>query len=126
MSVKSLSHLEQLIMEIVWACGDCSVRDVVRKINLKKKLAYTTVATILSRLYQKGLVLKETHDSRLYYFPKISKVDYGKSAARSFMRQFFSSFGDSAVASFAQSIERLPKDKKKRLLKLLANPDENK
>jgi len=126
MKTKTLSLLEQEVMNIVWGCGYCSVRDVLKKISRKKKLAYTTVATILSRLYQKGLVLKETHDSRLYYFPKISKVDYGKSAARSFMRQFFSSFGDSAVASFAQSIERLPKDKKKRLLKLLANPDENK
>jgi len=119
MKTKTLSRLEQEVMNIVWGCGYCSVRDVLKKISRKKKLAYTTIATVLNRLYGKGLVRRKTQGSLIYYSAKISKEAYGKNTAFLFLRKFFSSFGDSAIASFAESIEKLPEDKKKFLLKLL-------
>ena len=111
--------LERQVMEIVWKSGECSVRDVIKIQNRKKKLAYTTVATILTRLYNKGLLSREIHKTRIYYLPKISKAAYGKNTALHFIRKFFNSFGDTAIASFAESIDRLPDAKKKYLLKLL-------
>lgn len=119
MKTKTLSRLEQEVMNIVWERRDCSVRDVLKILPRKKKLAYTTIATVLNRLYGKGLVRRETQGSLIYYSPKISKEAYGKNTAMLFFRRFFSSFGDTAIASFAESIEKLPEDKKKFLLKLL-------
>lgn len=119
MKTKSLSQFEQKVMNIVWDCGHCSVRDVLEKISANKKLAYTTIATILNRLYSKGLVRRINHGSLLYYSPKISKKDFGKTTATNFLRKFFITFGETSVTSFAESIDRLPKDKKNYLLKLL-------
>ena len=126
MKMKALSELEQEVMNIVWECGDCSVRDVLERINKKKKLAYTTIATILQRLYDKGIVVRTNKDVIIYYSPKLTKENYSKSMARSFIAKFFNSFGEAAIASFAESIEKLPRSKKEYLLKLLSEKHETK
>ena len=123
---KTLSPLEQEAMNIVWELKECSIRDVVEKFNQEKKLAYTTVATLLQRLFEKGLDNRNNHNTILSYTPKISKDIYGNKMAKSFIQTFMSSFGEAAIVSFAESIDKLPKDKKDYLLKLLEKQNENK
>lgn len=123
---KSLSPLDQEIMNIVWGCGKCSVREVFDQICKEKKLAYTTVATILSRLHCKGLLKRVEKKSVVYYSPKVSREDFSKRVVGSFFANFFRSFGDAAIASFAESVDELPKDKKDYFLKLLEKGNENK
>lgn len=113
-------------MNIVWEYGDCSVRDVLTRINNKKKLAYTTIATILQRLCDKGIVARTNKDIVIYYSPKLSKENYSKSMARSIISKLFNSFGDAAIASFAESIEKLPRSTKEYFLKLLSEKHETK
>ncbi len=120
MKMKALSELEQEVMNVVWECGDCTVREVLERINKKKTLAYTTIATILQRLYDKGIVARTNKDIIIYYSPKLTKENYSKGMARSFIAKFFNSFGDAAIASFAESIDKLPRSKKEYLLKLLS------
>jgi len=122
---KSLSPLDQEIMNIVWSCGICSVREVLEQIRKEKELAYTTVATILTRLHEKGMLKREEKNSVVYYSPKISREDFSKKVAGSFFTIFFQSFGDTAIASFAESIEELPKEKKDYFLKMLEKHNEN-
>lgn len=122
---KTLSPLEQEVMNIVWELKECSIRDVVEKIHQEKKLAYTTIATLLQRLFEKGLVNRKNHNSVLSYTPKISKEIYGKKIAKSFVQRFMSSFGEAAIVSFAESIDKLPKDKKSYLLQLLEKQNES-
>lgn len=119
MQQKNLSQLEQELMDIVWKLKKSSVREVVENLKPKKKLAYTTVATILQRLSEKGLVKKTNGDSVLYYTPKLTKEMYSKNIVKSFINNFTTHFGDTAMVSFAESIDKLPKDKKEFLLKLL-------
>ncbi len=126
MKVQSLSNLELEIMNVVWEGENCSVREVLTKISQKKNLAYTTVATILGRLLEKGLVVRNEKNFVIHYSPKISKAEYSRSLSGTFFSKFFQSYGDIALASFAESIEKLPKDKKKHLLDLLEKNHENK
>lgn len=123
---KSISPLEREVMNVVWDLKECSIRDVMGKLNQEKKLAYTTVATLLQRLFEKGLVNRISHGTVLSYTPKVSKEMYGKKMAKSFIQTLMSSFGETAIVSFAESIEKLPKDKKDYLLQLLEKQNENK
>lgn len=126
MKQKHLSSLEQEIMNLVWEHKQCSVRDVLVDINKKRTIAYTTVATILQRLEDKGLVSKKTSEKTHIYSPKISKQSYGKRLANSFMQMFVKSFGNVAISSFAESIDELPKEKREYFLKLLEKHDKSK
>lgn len=120
--MKHLSPLEQEVMNIVWSLKQCTVRDVLGKLK-SKKLAYTTVSTILTRLYEKKMLEKLGKDFVVIYKPKLQKKEYGKKLTKLFMQTFFTNFGNVAASSFAESIEELPKDKKEYLLKLLKDYD---
>lgn len=121
MKTKQLSELEQEVMNIVWELKNCSVREVRAELSKSKKLAYTTVATILQRLNDKGVVARKGLGQTYSYAPKFSKAVYSKNIAQSFIQKFFSSYGDNAIASFAETLDKLPSKKKKHLLKLLSD-----
>ncbi|OGK21388.1 hypothetical protein A3C23_01205 [Candidatus Roizmanbacteria bacterium RIFCSPHIGHO2_02_FULL_37_13b] len=119
MKIKPLSKLELEIMEIIWEYGECTIRDVVNKMSKTKTLAYTTIATIITRLIKKGTLKKQDEKFSATYVPTLSKEDMSKTVAQTFLTKFIRSFGDAAIASFAQSVDRLPKKKKEYFLKLL-------
>jgi len=116
---KTISSLEQQVMDIIWELKECSVRDVLTKLKKNKSIAYTTVATLFNRLEAKGLIKKQEQGKAYIYKPILSKKSYSKNLAQSFLKTFVSSFGDTAIASFAESIEELPKEKREYFLKLL-------
>ncbi len=116
---KPLSELEHQTMSIVWDLEECTIREVCEKMNCQKSLAYTTVATLLNRLFAKGILKRRVQDNIVYFSPKISKKSYGERIANTFFANFFDTFGDTAVASFAQSLEKLPQEKKENILKML-------
>ena len=126
MQMKSISELEQVVMDIVWELKECSVRDVVKKLQPNRKLAYTTVATILQRLYDKGIVERKESKQGYTYYPKLSKQSYGKKMAKLFLGNFFKSYGDTAIASFAETIDELPEEKRKYFLELFKDHEKNK
>lgn len=113
-----MSKLEQEVMAIIWKCESCSVRDVMVKLT-NTKLAYTTVATILQRLTKKEIVTRKWQRVGFVYLPKVTKETYAKKLAQIFVNNFYSAFNDTAIVSFAESIETLPKEKKSYFLKLL-------
>ena len=126
MKTVSLGELEQQVMDILWESKNGSARDILEKLEKNRKLAYTTVATILQRLYEKGLVKRVENKSVHIYSPKVSKESYSKNIAQSFIKKFINSFGDTAIASFAESIDTLPQEKRKYFLKVLEEHDTNK
>jgi predicted transcriptional regulator len=122
----NLGELEKAVMEIVWQDKICSVRDVLNKLEKNRKIAYTTVATILHRLHEKDLVIKEQASTGFVYKPKLSKEAYTKQMASTFLNKFIGSYGDEAIASFAESVDRLPEKKRKYFLNLLNDYAKNK
>lgn len=123
---KSLGDLQQQIMDIVWQRNKCSTRDIVSELKKTRSVAYTTVATILQRLYNQELLERTEQGLAYMYSPKLSKESYGKKLAQSFLKKFIHSFGDVAIAAFVETIDTLPKGKKDYFLKLLGDHDKTK
>lgn len=119
MNKSPLSELEQEVMDVLWELKKGQVRDILTVVSQKRPLAYTTVATILSRLDEKGYLNKHQVNNAFVFLPKITKKQYTKSVAKTFISKFFASFGPVAISSFAESIQSLPPEKKQYLLKLL-------
>jgi predicted transcriptional regulator len=74
-----LGPLEINVMEVVWDVGECSVRDVVDKLD--SKLAYTTVMTTLDRLFKKGLLARQKSERAFLYSPRLSSGEWERRRA---------------------------------------------
>ena len=51
-----LGDLESAVIRAVWDRPDCSARQVLESFSGRRSLAYTTIVTVLDRLYKKGLL----------------------------------------------------------------------
>ena len=126
MKTKHLSNLEQEIMNIIWQKEPCSLKEIHVEFHKTHTIAYTTVATLVQRLSTKGLVVKKDTNSYQRYSSKMSKEAYTKNVAQAFFQKFVLSFGDTAIVSFAKSIEKLPPKKRKYLVELIKEYDKTK
>src|SRR5215831_11769841 len=64
---KTLTGQELEIMKVVWDREQATVRDVYQAILEKRKVAYTTVMTMMKILEQKGY-LKKSQEERAYVY----------------------------------------------------------
>ena len=64
-NVHGLGPLEMEVLGLLHGDTEKSVSDIVS--NLEKDLAYTTVMTVLSRLYDKGLVTRQKRGRQYMY-----------------------------------------------------------
>jgi predicted transcriptional regulator len=69
-----LGHLENTVMEILWAHGEGAVRDVIER--LERPLAYTTVMTTLDRLFKKGMLERRKEERAFVYTPRFSQSEW--------------------------------------------------
>lgn len=115
-----LGQLEKEVMEIAWSNKiPVSVKLVHEIISQQRKVAYTTIMTIMGRLTSKGLLKRKGEGKAYLYQPAYSKDRFLTKASQQIIKNFVSSFGDGAVAHFAQEIEKIPEDKRKKLLEML-------
>ena len=84
-----LTPLELDIMKAVWRKPPATVRDVQEEIRPARDLAYTTVLTIMDRLYQKGFLTRRLESRTHYYEPAIAYSDVRSEAVRNLIESFF-------------------------------------
>src|SRR5690349_615374 len=73
---KSLTATELEMMNVIWRLGPCSVRQVVEALRPQRKLAYTSVSTIVRILEQKGYVVSLKEGRGHVYQAAVSKQSY--------------------------------------------------
>ncbi len=55
---KLLGSLELQVMEFMWQAGEATVQQVVKTINRRRPIAYTTVMTVMGHLVDEGLLAR--------------------------------------------------------------------
>jgi len=71
-----LTEVELELMHIIWSLGKVSIKEVLLKLPEHRNLAYTTVATVVKVLEQKGFLACEKDSYAHVFFPLISREDY--------------------------------------------------
>ncbi len=99
-----LGPLEAEVMEVVWDCGEVTVRDVHKALRINRKIAYTTVMTTLGRLTDKGLLQRVEGQPAHHYSPLVSREQYAKSTVKSVVDWLVSHFPDPAMAYFVDKV----------------------
>ena len=115
---KMLTEVELELMGILWKLGEGSVSDVIEHLAHDRKLAYTSVSTILRILEQKN-VLKTRKEGRGHiYIPTLPKADYESKAVRHVVDRVFDGTPVALVRQLLNSTE-ISQDELKELRQLI-------
>lgn len=112
-------------MEEVWRHDETTVRDILTALNGQgdRQRAYTTVMTIVHRLYEKGL-LERRRDGRVdVYRARSSREDYQRERAAAEVDALVGQFGDAALVQFAVQMRQLDPEQRRRLQRLARRDD---
>ena len=93
-----LPNAEEHLMKIIWKCETAFLKDVMEHCP-EPKPATTTVATLLKRLQDRGVIAYRLFGNSRQYYPLVSKEEYFSSHVNDIVKNFF---GNSALqfASF--------------------------
>lgn len=95
-----LGELESKVMAIVWEQSSCSAKEVLETLEPSGKHAYTTVATILHRLCQKGLLTRRRRGKAFLYEPTISREEFTERVTRDVLAGLLKEEGRPIVSTF--------------------------
>lgn len=112
-------------MDTVWEKGSASVRDVMTHINSgKRKLAYTTIMTVMQRLKDKGWLAAHKEGRAFIYEPAVRPEEAEAKAVSKVVRELVSDHGDVAIAQFLKEMDEIPPDYLAQLEKLTKHTDD--
>ena len=75
-SQRLLTETELEMMNVVWHMGQATVNEVLEALRKSRKLAYTSVSTILRILEQKEILTSRKDGRGHVYRPRLSKEAY--------------------------------------------------
>lgn len=106
----SLSPLESKVLAKLNELGEGGTRDIYLGLKDKKKFALTSVAVILNRLYEKGLVSREVKTCRggikYLYSVKKDRGEFERSVIDSVVNKLINRFGNSAISYFNERFSK--------------------
>jgi predicted transcriptional regulator len=106
----ALSPLELEALKILWEHKRMKVREIYEILKKNKKVALSSVAVIMDRLYEKGIVGREIETCkgglRYIYFPLKDKKQLEKSIIENSVNGLIDKFGRAAVNYFNERFSR--------------------
>lgn len=105
-----LGELEAEIMNIIWEQGEVSVQEVKDALEPNRKLAYTTVMTVMSRLAEKGVLMRHKQGRAYHYSAASSQKKLASSMMRSLIDGLYAGAAGSAIAHLLESDEELSEE----------------
>ena len=84
-----LTGQELQIMKVVWQLGTATVREVYEEFLKSRKIAYTTVMSMMGILEQKGRLTKTQRDRAYVYSPTESKGEVVGNMVHEFVKRVF-------------------------------------
>lgn len=85
-SLDDLGDLQKAVMEIVWQLGEASVNQVRAKLS-RRKLAYTTILSVMQKLDKTGWLTHREEGRAYIYRPAVTRAEAGRSSLREFINR---------------------------------------
>ncbi|MGA2984554.1 MAG: BlaI/MecI/CopY family transcriptional regulator [Terriglobia bacterium] len=86
---RTLTEQELEIMKVVWELPTATVRDVYEALLRRRKIAYTTVMTMMNILEEKGYLKKRAGDKAHVYRPAQAKAKVIRAMVQEFIERVF-------------------------------------
>ena len=99
-----LSPLEFSVLKVLWVQKRSRVREIYETLKVSQKVVLSSVAVILDRLHEKGIVDRTVETARgglrYVYFPLHSKKQFEQSLIEKSVNSLIERFGSAAVSYF--------------------------
>jgi predicted transcriptional regulator len=105
-------ELQAQIMPVLWRIGAGSVEQVRSVLPKRYRSAYTTVQTVLNRLAERGLLVRERRGNTIYYRPRVSESDY---LSQTIQQALAGASSDARQAALAQLLGSLDPSEREEL-----------
>ena len=102
---KLLTDVELELMTALWQKGEGTVHDVLEILPASRKLAYTSVSTVLRILVSKGVLAVRKEGRGHVYVPRLSKADYEATSLRHMVQRVFDGAPDALVRRLLETEE---------------------
>lgn len=104
---KLLGELEADIMQAVWERGETevTVREIHETLEASRKIAYTTVMTVMGNLARKGLLQAEKSGKAHLYRASQSYEQFTEQAVGRIVEELMKDFSAPAIAHFARALD---------------------
>ena len=110
-----LGELQAEVMEIFWRRDDATVREVVTELNEHHNLAYTTVLTLVSRLWSRGLLAREPEGRGFRSRASKTQDAFRGELSDELIDRLIADFGEIAVARLGERLDGLDPKRLRRL-----------
>ena len=125
MGKHTLGELQHAIMRILWASQEATVAEVHRALHDERGLAPTTIATMLRKMEDKGVVAHRVEDRHFVYRPTISEDEVRSTMVSELLDRLFA--GDpAALVSHLVADHDIDEAEIERLRDLLVNAEKRK
>jgi predicted transcriptional regulator len=106
-SLKRVMTAQELeIMKVVWRLGPVTVRQVYEDLRKRRRIAYTTVMTMMNIMESKGLLKKKPGEKAFVYAPVKPERQVLRAMVREFVDRVFNGAAQPLVAHLMED-ERL-------------------
>ncbi len=118
-----IGKAEMEVLKTLWANGPAPVREVLLQLHENgRRVAYTTVQTLLTRLEQKGYVTSDKSDMAFVYRAKLTRDRVTRSRLKALVSQLYDGAAGPLVLQLIRS-ERFTMDEIGELQKLIERLD---
>ncbi len=123
---KSLTPLGETEMEVlhhVWDFGEATVKDVQERILEDRKVAYTTIMTVMKNLAEKGYLKYRKEGASYVYSPAKEPESVRFNLVKDLVKKVFKGSPTELVQTLVQG-EKLSEEEREELRKMIDNMED--
>jgi BlaI family penicillinase repressor len=107
---QQLTELQIAVLRLLWERGEASVAEIWEALYPERKLAQTTVATIVARLQRRGILTRRTRDRQFVYKTLLTEADVQHSMVSELTERLFAGDVTALVSHLLSARDMSPGD----------------
>ncbi|MEO8336673.1 MAG: BlaI/MecI/CopY family transcriptional regulator [bacterium] len=107
---QQLTELQIAVLRLLWERGEASVAEIWEALYAERKLAQTTVATIVARLQRRGILTRRTRERQFVYKTLLTEADVQHSMVSELTERLFAGDVTALVSHLLSARDMSPGD----------------
>ncbi len=113
-----LGRLQGDVMRVFWEHDSATIREACELLAPPRRLAYTTVLTVVTRLWSRGLLLREQEGRGHRYTAAKTREQFLGELSDELIDRLLGDFGEIGVARLGDRLGRLEPEQRRRLRRM--------